>query len=326
MSDRQDSLSLGTDAKTERLLNLVIALLGTKSFMKKSEILKEIPGYTGSIEARERMFERDKEDLRRVGIAIQVSSLDPLFDDEQGYRISKSEYGFQLGSLSSEEYLIASAAIELMRSKVETPERIGLKRRIIAASAGQDPSDDSLFGEIKHGIDLPDHRVIEVFLCIRSRRRVSFAYQGEVNDPITQRLISPRAIGRRGEDWFVIGFDHEKDAVRTFNLFQILGSVKAVDGDFYEEPIDVQREFEGIHKSLHTLVVRVETQFAPFFEREGGKIVKEDESFSEIAFAVPSVQRLLRVLLSVTRKFVVVSPKSAVAELEALLARLVNGH
>ena len=81
MSDRQDSLSLGTDEKTERLLNLVIALLGTKSFMKKSEILKEIPGYTGSIEARERMFERDKEDLRRVGIAIQVSSLDPLFDD-----------------------------------------------------------------------------------------------------------------------------------------------------------------------------------------------------------------------------------------------------
>jgi proteasome accessory factor B len=315
VSDRQDSLSLGTDAKTERLLNLVIALLGTKSFMKKSEILKEIPGYTGSIEARERMFERDKEDLRRVGIAIQVSSLDPLFDDEQGYRISKSEYGFQLGSLSSEEYLIASAAIELMRSKVETPERIGLKRRIIAASAGQDPSDDSLFGEIKHGIDLPDHRVIEVFLCIRSRRRVSFAYQGEVNDPITQRLISPRAIGRRGEDWFVIGFDHEKESV-----------IKAVDGDFYEEPIDVQREFEGIHKSLHTLVVRVETQFAPFFEREGGKIVKEDESFSEIAFAVPSVQRLLRVLLSVTRKFVVVSPKSAVAELEALLARLVNGH
>ena len=33
------------------------------------------------------MFERDKEDLRALGIPIEVGGYDPLFDDEQGYRI-----------------------------------------------------------------------------------------------------------------------------------------------------------------------------------------------------------------------------------------------
>ena len=33
------------------------------------------------------MFERDKDDLRSLGVPIEVGSIDPFFEDEPGYRI-----------------------------------------------------------------------------------------------------------------------------------------------------------------------------------------------------------------------------------------------
>jgi len=56
------------DTKTERLVNLTLALLASKRFLKKSEILRTVAGYEGSAESMDRMFERDKDDLRALGI------------------------------------------------------------------------------------------------------------------------------------------------------------------------------------------------------------------------------------------------------------------
>ena len=53
--------------KIERLINLTIALLATKRYLTKSEIFRTVEGYEGSAETKERMFERDKDDLRSLG-------------------------------------------------------------------------------------------------------------------------------------------------------------------------------------------------------------------------------------------------------------------
>jgi len=65
-----------SDRKTERLINLTLALLSTKRYLKKSQILENVFGYEGSQDAKERMFERDKDDLRSLGIEIEVGDLD----------------------------------------------------------------------------------------------------------------------------------------------------------------------------------------------------------------------------------------------------------
>ena len=72
-----------SDQKTERLINLTLALLASKRYLSKSEIFNTVAGYSGSSESMERMFERDKDELRNLGIQIEVKALDPLFDDEQ---------------------------------------------------------------------------------------------------------------------------------------------------------------------------------------------------------------------------------------------------
>ena len=72
-----------SDQKTERLINLTLALLSSKRYLTKSEIFKNVAGYSGSAETMERMFERDKDDLRNLGVRIEVRALDPLFEDDR---------------------------------------------------------------------------------------------------------------------------------------------------------------------------------------------------------------------------------------------------
>ena len=80
-------------AKTERLLNLVIALLHTRQPLSKAKLRQAVPDYAaGSVEAFERMFERDKDELRALGIPLRTEPIDAFFDDEPGYRIDQREY------------------------------------------------------------------------------------------------------------------------------------------------------------------------------------------------------------------------------------------
>src|SRR5688500_15965404 len=77
--------------KTERLLNLVLVLLYTRRPMSKAQIRQLVPQYgqSASTEAFERMFERDKDELRELGIPLVKQDIDPLHEDEPGYRIDQ---------------------------------------------------------------------------------------------------------------------------------------------------------------------------------------------------------------------------------------------
>ena len=79
--------------KTERLLNLILALKSARRPVSKQKIRESLPAYAAatSDEAFDRMFERDKDELREMGIPISTTVLDVLFDDEVGYRIDSSE-------------------------------------------------------------------------------------------------------------------------------------------------------------------------------------------------------------------------------------------
>jgi len=91
--------------KTERLLNLTLALLATKRPMTKAEIFEQIPGYSGNPESMERMFERDKDELRDLGVTVEVLPTDAYFNDEQGYQIIPRDFFLEDISFTYEESL-----------------------------------------------------------------------------------------------------------------------------------------------------------------------------------------------------------------------------
>src|SRR5262249_56461893 len=93
--------------KTERLLNLVVCLLATRRYLTAGQIRRAVPGYPESDEAFKRMFERDKEELRDLGIPLQVGADG---EEEAGYRIPPQAYELPELRLAPDEAAVLGLA------------------------------------------------------------------------------------------------------------------------------------------------------------------------------------------------------------------------
>ena len=208
--------------KSERLVNLTIALLATKRYLTKSEIFRTIEGYEGSTETKERMFERDKDDLRTLGIEIEVGSFDPIFEDEPGYRIKPESYQLQIANLTPVDVALLSIAASAWQGAAL--DSSALSALVKLQSIGIDSDLDVLPAlqprVVSAGSDL------EVLVeAISQKLELRFEYLGS-NLEITSRRIYPYAIANSKAHWYVVGFDVDKQAIRTFKILRIKGKVE----------------------------------------------------------------------------------------------------
>jgi len=221
--------------KSERLINLTIALLATKRFLTKDEIFRTIEGYEGNAEAKERMFERDKEDLRSLGISIEVGELDPLFNDESGYRITPESYVLNLGELNGSDIALLSLATDAWRDVAFS--EWGLSARLKLASLGID-SDYQDIPAIAPHIPINNPNFSLLVKAIAESREASFEYLS-LEMSVENRKINPYGISNRFGAWYVVGLDIEKNSLRTFRLDRIVGEAKVAKVEStYEIPQD----------------------------------------------------------------------------------------
>ena len=99
--------------KVERLTNLFIALLSTRGFLTAEKIRNTVTGYGDqSDEAFSRMFERDKSELRDLGIPVETGRTS-VFDTVDGYRIKRDAYALPDIDLTPEESAAVAVASKL---------------------------------------------------------------------------------------------------------------------------------------------------------------------------------------------------------------------
>jgi proteasome accessory factor B len=211
--------------KIERLINLTIALLATKRYLTKSEIFNSVEGYEGSAETKERMFERDKDDLRSLGIEIEVGSFDPLFNDEPGYRIKQEKYQFDLGEITPIEVSLLSLAAQAWQeaSFGDVAQSALLKLKSIGI-----PGDELLIPSTVHKLDDGGQDIALISKAIASQQLLSFEYL----DPdlsITDRRMVPLSLSTRSGFWYIAGVDQEVQEIRTFRLDRIRNQITAGD-------------------------------------------------------------------------------------------------
>src|SRR6478735_2571856 len=107
--------------RAERLVNLVIALLSTRQYVTAARIRSTVPGYEAddgsdrADEAFKRMFERDKAELRDMGVPLETGRTS-VFDTEDGYRIARAEYELPEITLTGEEAAAVGLALRLWES------------------------------------------------------------------------------------------------------------------------------------------------------------------------------------------------------------------
>ena len=220
--------------KIERLINLTIALLATKRYLTKSEIFKTVEGYEGSAETKERMFERDKDDLRSLGIEIEVGSFDPLFNDEAGYRIKQESYRLDLGQITPVEVSLLSLAAEAWQeaSFGDVAQKALLKLRSIGI-----PGDELMMPSTVNKLSDGGQDIALISKAISLHQIMNFDYL-DTEMSANSRSIVPISLSTRSGFWYLAGVDQDVEEIRTFRLDRIVGDITVTVGpaDFEVPP------------------------------------------------------------------------------------------
>ncbi|MBB3733396.1 proteasome accessory factor B [Nonomuraea dietziae] len=192
--------------KTERLLNLVICLLATRRPLSAEQIRQAVPGYDrDGDEAFQRMFERDKNELREIGIPIEVHR-DP-WEDEPGYRIQREAYELPEITLEPDEAAVLGLAAQVWQraSLAEAASGALLKLRAGGVATDAGPGE-----ALELRVDTRDPSFPALWEAVRDRRVVRFDYRPAAGESVRTRTVEPwGVISRRGK-WYVAGFDRDR--------------------------------------------------------------------------------------------------------------------
>ncbi len=213
-------------------MNLVIALLSTRTFITAERIRKTVYGYgdSPSDEAFSRMFERDKNELRDLGIPLEtgrVSSMDPT----EGYRINREAYALPQVELTADEAAAVAIATQLWESPELVTATQGALLKLRAAGVDVDAPDADVM--ISTTASMPGLRGSEEVLgillsAIDSGQAVTFGHRSSRSEPYVTRSVEPWGVVTYRGRWYLVGHDRDRDDTRTFRVSRIGAEVAAV--------------------------------------------------------------------------------------------------
>ena len=220
--------------RTERLVNLVICLLSTRRFLTAAQIAAIVPGYEHDPrdprdhEAFQRKFERDKAELRDLGVPLETGTTS-VFDAEPGYRIARREYALPEVRLEPDE-----AAGLWQHAGLAAAALSGLAK---LRAAGIDVDQRATLG-VEPVVSV-DPTFSPVTAAVRARQAIGFSYRVPEDDAASSRRLQPWGVVAWRGRWYVVGHDLDRKAARCFRLSRIVGAVRRVGGPDAYTPPDV---------------------------------------------------------------------------------------
>lgn len=210
-------------SKLERLLNLTALLLDTPRPLSADQIRQQLEVYPSEQAAFRRAFERDKDELRAMGIPLQVVKVPGTMPAVDGYRIPRDEYalrdpGLEVGELAALHLAASAVQVEGM------PATAGLLK------LGGLVSDGSPDLGV-HVAPLPaDPNLARLFGAVAGRTPVTLTYRGET------RTVDPYRLEFQRGRWYLTGYDHRREDERNYRLDRIEGDVELTGGPSFTPP------------------------------------------------------------------------------------------
>ena len=302
---------------------MTIALLATKRFLTKSEIFQSIEGYEGSEDSVERMFERDKDDLRSLGIDIEVGGLDPLFNDEAGYRIKPENYSLDLGPVTGEDIALLSLAAQAWKGQAlnDVAHSVLLKLQ----SMGIDSDIDSV-PHLAPRMARASDELATVLEAITTRNRIAFTYLSP-DLAHESREISPYALASRAGHWYFGGLDSAKNSLRTFRLDRVVGEIQNIGKpDNFEIPPNFDL-FASMNESSQTHVAVLDIRKDKAFALRKMSTNSSDKGeWDRITLNYSDASSFLDSILWHLDDVVVIEPPDLQKQVIASLTLLVKNH
>ena len=200
--------------KLERLLNLISALLETSRPLTAEEVRERVPGYPANKASFRRAFERDKDDLREMGVPLVYEPVPGIDPPTEGYRIDRSRYYLRDPGFEPDEVAALHLAVSAVRlDGVESAEGLWKLGGVVEAE-GQEPAVDGAWASLPADPNLP-----ALYRACAERRTVEFRYHDE------DRTVDPHRIGYQRGRWYLTAWDHDRDDDRNFRMDRIDGPV-----------------------------------------------------------------------------------------------------
>lgn len=258
--------------QTERLLTLTCVLLASERGLTKAEIYEVVRGYKQKLEGSSaanlsKLFERDKEILRDLGVAIEVITPDhnPEDNTDARYRISQQDFTWPADlKLSSRQMaLLELAARAWSRSSLSEPAQRGLtKLKALGIAAF-----DDLIGYAPM-LRSTDRNFEAISTAIANQQNLRLNYRKLDSEQVSAREIQPWRLRQLEGEWVLLGLDTEIFETRNFLLRRILGAVEVQPTTFdideqqiLEAEIELDRYIES-NRALLEIASGTEAEFS----------------------------------------------------------------
>lgn len=231
--------------KSERLLQLTCALLFAERGLTKAELFRSIPAYIEAVKAGtaedslNRMFERDKTDLRATG--IQIYTPNPAAEAEEiCYVIADDTFIWpsHIDLSAKQLQLLTLAAQVWSQASLQTDASQALVR---LKALGIEQAADDLIGFAPR-INTHEPSFLPLTAAIENCTEVTFSYR-KANGEVSRRQVQPWSLHNIDGQWLLQCFDVNQNEPRNFVLKRIVSKVQTVrigdlEVNFTAPPID----------------------------------------------------------------------------------------
>jgi predicted DNA-binding transcriptional regulator YafY len=210
-------------SKLERLLKLLAVLLDTTLPLSAEDLRQRIGGYPENQASFRRTFERDKNDLRSMGVTIRVSSVPATEPPLDGYIVDRDDYAGQDPGLAPDELAALHLAAALVR--VDT---LGDDAFWKLGGSGGSAAPETRSGASQMGTVSTSEDAGILHSAISDRRVATFRYRD------VERALEPARLSFTRGQWYVSGHDRTRGAERVFRIDRIDGKIVLGSAGEYE--------------------------------------------------------------------------------------------
>ena len=341
--------------KLIRQLSLISYLMAARRPVTAAEIRRDVEGYSVMNEdAFARRFYADRSELESLGIALTVERPADAQVEQETYSLAPENFYLPPIAFTDRELAALATALQLLDgefayaeplrlalqqiswgrpSPLEAPEQRTVALAITGAAGGHEIS----------------QRLAKIENAIFRRKTITFDYYTMERDELGARRVDPYMLLYQGGQFYLVGYSHERSAIRIFRLSRIRGKVgyaTKAEHDF-ERPSDfdprdyVNRVPWQFGEPVATAQIRISSRIAWQIERHFGHcgkvhaVPKEREhsdgaqaATGDIVFttAYANARQLVAWVLGLGEHATVLDPPELIAELRARLSLLRERH
>lgn len=290
--------------------------------MDRDEIRRSVSGYEkcASDESFERMFERDKDELRSLGLPVETVS--NAFDEVLGYRISSDRYEFVDLDLTARDLEILGIATRVWDEAVLSNAAQTAKWKI-ESNADNIIAESELVGVARVRAD--SAAILPLITAARERKVVTFTYQ-TFGQKSQKRVFEPWSVICRSGRWYTIGYDQIRSERRTFNLARIIGPVTLTAKALIAEAPDTRFTDIELPDDDQAMTSRIQlTKHGGAALRRRAHSIEQHSDFDLVEVTAPR-EKLISLTLGSLTEVIAVEPQELREELTDRLNVILAGY